>query len=92
MSCYKFERDISGNSTLCMYSRLCELCYHIGALLFKLEAAVRTGFTKKKGCIEIACLRNQDFVNKIKPGKIANIKIYSQKAIDNTKNNIIFRK
>ena len=30
------------------YGRLCELCYHIRVLLFKLEAAVRTGFTKKR--------------------------------------------
>ena len=31
-----------------------ESCSHIGALLFKLEATVRTGFTKK-ACTDVAC-------------------------------------
>ena len=61
-----------------------ESCSHIGALLFKLEATVRTGFTKT-ACTVVACAWNQDFVKKIKSDKIANIKIYSQKAIDNSK-------
>ena len=43
-----------------------ELCSHIGVLLFKLEAAVRTGFTKK-ACTDVACTCNQDFVKKINP-------------------------
>ena len=31
-----------------------ESCSHIGALHFKLEAAVRAGFTKK-ACTDVAC-------------------------------------
>ena len=54
-----------------------EPCSHIGALLLKLEAAIRAGFTKK-ACTDVACTWNQDFVKKIKPDKIANIKLYSQ--------------
>ena len=61
-----------------------ESCSHIGALLFKLEAAIRAGFTKK-ACTDVACTWNQDFVKKIKPDKIANIKLYSQKAINNSR-------
>ena len=38
---------------------------HIGTLLFKLEAAVRTGFTKK-ACTDVACTWNQNFVKKSK--------------------------
>ena len=36
-----------------------EPCSHIGALLSKLEAAVRAGFTKK-ACTGVACTWNQD--------------------------------
>ena len=59
-----------------------ELCSRIGLLLFKLEAAVRASFTKK-ACTDVAYTWNQDFA-KIKPDKIPNIEIYSQKAIDNS--------
>ena len=38
---------------------------HTGALLFKLEAAVRAGFTKN-ACTDVACTWNQDFVEKNK--------------------------
>ena len=61
-----------------------ESCSHIGALLFKLEAAIRAGFTKK-ACTDAACTWNQDFVKKIKPDKIAIIKLYSQKAINKSR-------
>ena len=47
-----------------------ELCSHIGALLLKVEAAVRTGFMKK-ACTDVACTWNQDFVKKVKPDKIS---------------------
>ena len=40
-----------------------ESCSHNGALLFKLEAAVKTGFTKKAGT-DVACAWNQHFVEK----------------------------
>ena len=42
-----------------------ESCSHIVALLFKLEAAARAGFTKK-ACTDVACTWNQDFVKKNK--------------------------
>ena len=61
-----------------------ESCSHIGALLFKLEAAVRAGLTKN-ACTDVACTWHQDFVKKIKTDKIANMKIYSKKAIGNSK-------
>ena len=46
-----------------------ELWSHIGALLFKLEAAVRADITKK-ACTDVACTWNQDSVRKIKPEKL----------------------
>ena len=42
-----------------------ESCSHIGALLFKLEAAIRAGFTKN-ACTDVAWAWNQDFVKKNK--------------------------
>ena len=53
-------------------------------ITFKLKATIRAGFTKKV-CTDVACTWNQDFVKITKPDKIANIKIYSQKAIGNFK-------
>ena len=61
-----------------------ESCSHVRALNFKLEAAATAGFTKKT-CTDVSCIWSWDFVTKIKPDKIAKIKIYSQKAIDNSK-------
>ncbi|XP_001624269.3 LOW QUALITY PROTEIN: uncharacterized protein LOC5503168 [Nematostella vectensis] len=39
-----------------------ESCSHIGALLFKIEAAVRLGYTKEAACTSKACTWNNDFV------------------------------
>ena len=78
-------RGISVETARCTCTaRLGESCSHIGSLLFNLKAGVRAGFTKK-ACTDVACMWNQDFVKKIKPDKIANMKIYSQKAIVNFK-------
>lgn len=56
--------------------RLGESCTHIGAILFKIEAAVRSGFTKR-ACTDEPCRWNDDFVKKIKPAEISNIKFYN---------------
>ena len=41
-----------------------ESCSLIGALLFKIEVAVHTGYTKKSACTEVACKWNDDFSRK----------------------------
>lgn len=56
-----------------------ESCSHIGALLFKMEAAVRLGYTKK-ACTSEACKWNNDFVKKVKGEPISKIKFYTTKA------------
>ena len=63
-----------------------ESCSHIGALLFKVEAAVRCGYTKLT-CTEEACKWNNDFVKKITPVPIANVDFYSDEAVKNFKAN-----
>ena len=50
-----------------------ESCSHIGALLFKLEAAVRLGYTDKSACTSEPCKWNNDFVTKIPGAKIKDI-------------------
>ena len=54
-------------------SRLCETFSHAGALLFKMEAAVRMGYTNS-ACIDEPCAWNQCFVNKVTPAPIHDIK------------------
>ncbi len=66
------------------FHRLGESCSHVGALLFKLEAAVRAGYTKR-ACTEEACAWNNDFVKKVQPAPIANIHFYSTKAVNESK-------
>lgn len=56
-----------------------ESCTHIGALLFKIEAAVRSGYTRKS-CTSEACKWNNDFVKKVKGKPISKIKFYNAKA------------
>lgn len=56
-----------------------ETCSHIGALLFKMEAAVRLGYTLS-ACTDVPCVWNQCFVKNVKPAPVANIKFYSAKA------------
>ena len=57
-----------------------ESCSHIGALLFKVEAAVRSGFTRRT-CTEEACSWNVDFMKKIEPAEISRIKFYSKASV-----------
>lgn len=56
-----------------------ESCTHVGALLFKIEAAVRLGYTNRL-CTSEACKWNNDFVKKIKGEQICKIKFYNAKA------------
>ena len=53
-----------------------ESCSHVGALLFKIEAAVRLGYTKEAACTNVLCKWNNDFVRKISGTKIKDIKFY----------------
>ena len=63
-----------------------ESCTHIGSLLFKIEAAVRSGFTKR-ACTEEACKWNVDFVKKLQPVPIYDVNFYTHQAINKYKNN-----
>ena len=49
--------------------RLGGSCTHIGATLFKIETAVRSGFTKM-ACNNEPCRCSDDFVKKIKLAEI----------------------
>ena len=62
-----------------LYSfRLGESCSHIGALLFKLEAAVRLGYNKI-ACTSAPCKWNDDYVKKVRAKKIKDISFYKKK-------------
>ena len=61
-----------------------ESCTHIGALLFKIEAAVRAGFTRR-ACTDEACLWNDDFKENVTPGELCNINLYSATSIQHFK-------
>ncbi|XP_021362623.1 uncharacterized protein LOC110456300 [Mizuhopecten yessoensis] len=58
-----------------------ETCSHIGALLFKMEAAVRLGYTRS-ACTDVSCVWNQCFTKNVQPAPIADIKFYNQSAKD----------
>ena len=58
-----------------------ESCTHIGALLFKIEAAVRGGFTTK-ACTEEACKWNDDFKENILPQELCKIQLYNKSAVE----------
>ena len=53
-------------------------------MLFKIEAAVRNGYTTV-ACTDQACQWNQCFVKKIQPSRISKIKLYKQEAKDRLK-------
>lgn len=63
----------------CLSCSLGESCSHIGATLFKLEAAVRLGYTSS-ACTDIPCIWNQCFTKNVKPSEISKIKFYKQSA------------
>jgi len=56
-------------------------CSHIGALLFKIEAAVRARFTTR-ACTEEACKWNNYFMQKIEPCTVAGINSFSEQATE----------
>nr|XP_054775556.1 uncharacterized protein LOC129284105 [Lytechinus pictus] len=56
-----------------------ESCSHIAALLFKMEAAVRMGYTST-ACTEDLCKWNSCFVDNIQPCPVASIEFYSEGA------------
>ena len=71
---------INSNIQITMYYyRLGESCSHIGALLFKLEAAVRLGYTSST-CTDVPCAWNQCFVRKVNPAIVCDIKFYKESA------------
>ena len=59
--------------------RLGESCSHVAALLFKVEAAVRLGYTRR-ACTELPCYWNNDFVKKVKPAPVHSIQFYKKSA------------
>ncbi|XP_003730120.1 uncharacterized protein LOC115928222 [Strongylocentrotus purpuratus] len=61
-----------------------ESCSHVAAVLFKVEAAVRLGYTTQ-ACTDVACQWNNRFVSNVEPAKIRNIKFYKEKAKDSIK-------
>lgn len=65
----------------CVCNRLGECCSHVGALLFKVEAAVRLGYTRE-ACTEQPCAWNACFTKNVEPKKIADIRFYTDKAKD----------
>lgn len=66
---------------LLLYSyRLGESCSHVAAILFKIEAAVRLGYTTR-ACTDEACKWNRSFTQKVKPSTIADIKLYREEII-----------
>jgi len=48
---------------------------YVAALLFKLEAAVRLGYTST-ACTEELCKWNQSFVSDVQPAPVMQIKFY----------------
>ncbi|KAK2141068.1 hypothetical protein LSH36_1171g00030 [Paralvinella palmiformis] len=49
------------------------------ALWFKVEAAVRLGYTRR-GCTQLSCYWNNDFVKKVKPAPVHCIQFYKKSA------------
>ena len=58
--------------------RLGESCSHIGAILFKIEAAICLGYNKQ-AYIDVVCKWNNDFVKKIEGKEIGDIIFYKTK-------------
>ena len=57
-----------------------ESCSHIGAILFKIEAAVRLGYTKV-ACTDLPCKWNNDFIKKIEGTEIRKVKFYKKATV-----------
>ncbi|XP_048748384.2 uncharacterized protein LOC125660689 [Ostrea edulis] len=61
-----------------------ETCSHIGATSFKMEAAVRLGYTSAT-CTDIPCEWNQCFTKNVKAARISAINFYKQSAKEKLK-------
>lgn len=59
--------------------RLGESCSHVAAVMFKVEAAVRHGYTKLS-CTEEPCKWNECFMKKVEAGEISDINFYKDKS------------
>lgn len=62
-----------------MFFRLGETCSHVGALLFKIEAAVRFGHTSA-ACTDLPCKWNATFKKNVQAAEISSIKFYKDAA------------
>ena len=62
----------------CFLFRLGESCSHIGAILFKIEAAVRLGYNKQAST-DVACKWNNDIVKTIEGKEKGDIIFYKTK-------------
>ncbi|XP_060601622.1 uncharacterized protein LOC132754891 [Ruditapes philippinarum] len=56
-----------------------ESCSHVAAMLFKVEAAVRNGYTKQ-ACTEQPCAWNKCFTKSVEPATMSAIKFYKESA------------
>ncbi|KAK2180565.1 hypothetical protein NP493_437g00005 [Ridgeia piscesae] len=72
------DRVVTAAHCDCM-AGLGESCSHVAALLFKVEAAVRLGYTRR-ACTELPCYWNNDFVKKVKPAPVHSIQFYKKSA------------
>ena len=62
MSC-KLKKHVWMMDTFCPY-RLGEVCSHVAALLFKIEAACKLGYNNPF-CTSQPCLWNKSYVDKV---------------------------
>ena len=83
---YKYEIVIFMMFTFFFFFffRTGETCSHVGALLYKMEAAVRLGYTSS-ACTDLPCKWNSCFVQNVQPSPVANIRFYKQEAKDRLK-------
>jgi len=70
-------RVIAGHCD-CM-AGLGETCSHVGALLYKIEAAVCLGYTAE-ACTDVPCAWNQNFVAEVQPARVTDINFYRVEA------------
>ena len=64
-----------------IFFRLGEACSHIGALMFKVEAAVRLGYTTS-ACTDQPCIWNNDFVKSVEGEPLRDIQFYRKKELN----------
>uniref|UniRef100_A0A8W8NZ12 SWIM-type domain-containing protein n=1 Tax=Magallana gigas TaxID=29159 RepID=A0A8W8NZ12_MAGGI len=77
----KKERWYHLECLLHVYGRVGEVCSHVAAILFKVEASVRLGYNKV-ACTSTPCMRNQTFTKKIEAVPLYQIIFKKPKKID----------